>query len=127
LCPRLTAGHSKPVVGTLDPEGFCLDSLNFSGRFAPQIVLSEGPPVLSPKARACTMHPIDHAIGRRTGMAREPQGETEFRAHHVGLERLREHLERVLLSSEVQYGVRFDEDSASGEFAYSWAAIWSEN
>jgi len=36
-------------------------------------------------------------------------------------------LERVLLSSEVQYGVRFDEDSASGEFAYSWAAIWSEN
>jgi hypothetical protein len=60
-------------------------------------------------------------------MGRDPQGETEFGAHHVGLERLRELLERVLLSSEVQYSVRFDDDRASGEFAYSWAAIWSEN
>ncbi len=53
--------------------------------------------------------------------------EIEIRAHHVGLERLRESIERLLVSSEVQYGVRFDHESTGGEFAYSWAAIWSEN
>jgi|SRR5437879_7755829 len=115
------------MVGTLAPEGFCLDLLHFSGRFTPANRFSEGAPVLSLKARPCTIRPIDHAIGRRAGMARRPQGKTEFGANHVGLERLRERLERVLLSSEVQYAVRFDDDSASGEFAYSWAAIWSEN
>lgn len=35
-------------------------------------------------------------------------------------------MERVLRSDK-QYGVRFDNDGANGEFAYSWAAIWSEN
>ena len=34
-------------------------------------------------------------------------------------------LERFV--QDVQYGVRFDNDSAGGEFAYSWAAICSEN
>ncbi len=47
--------------------------------------------------------------------------------HHIGLERLRECIERLLLSSEVQYAVRFDNDRADGEFTYSWTAIWSEN
>jgi hypothetical protein len=60
-------------------------------------------------------------------MAREQRPEKKAGAHHVGLERLRERIERVLLNSDVQYGVRFDDDSAGGEFAYSWAAIWSEN
>lgn len=35
-------------------------------------------------------------------------------------------MERVL-RSDMEYGVRFDNGSANGEFAYSWAAIWSEN
>ena len=35
-------------------------------------------------------------------------------------------MERVLRSDK-QYAVRFDNASADGEFAYSWAAIWSEN
>lgn len=60
-------------------------------------------------------------------MAREEQGESEMRAHHIGLERLKECIERVLVSADVQYCVRFDDDAAGGEFAYSWAAIWSEN
>jgi hypothetical protein len=60
-------------------------------------------------------------------MAREEQGESEMRRHVVAVERLKERIARVLLSAEVGYGVRFDEEASSGEFAYSWAAIWSEN
>ena len=59
-------------------------------------------------------------------MAQERQPESEIIVY-VGLERLREGIERLLLSSEVQYGVCFDDESAGSEFAYSWAAIWSEN
>jgi len=117
------AGHLKPVGSPRFAE-FVLEDLH------QQRVLSEGATVLSPKAHACTIHPIDPVdpvMGRRPGMARERQPETEFRAHHIGLERLRECIERVLLSSDVQYGVRFDNDSAGGEFAYSWAAICSKN
>jgi hypothetical protein len=46
--------------------------------------------------------------------------------HIIGVESLRERMERVLRSDK-HYGVRFDNSSATGEFAYSWAAIWSEN
>ena len=60
-------------------------------------------------------------------MAREQQLDTDIGARHTGLERLRESIERLLLTSEVQYGVRFDNNCADCEFAYSWAAIWSEN
>jgi hypothetical protein len=60
-------------------------------------------------------------------MAPEQQLETKVGAHHMGLERLRERIERVLLRSDVHYSVGFDHGSADGEFAYSWAAIWSEN
>ena len=66
-------------------------------------------------------------MGRRKSLAREQQPESRPQAHHIGLERLRERIERVLLSSEVEYGIRFDNETAGGEFAYSWAAIWSEN
>lgn len=44
----------------------------------------------------------------------------------IGVESLRERIERVLRSDK-HYGIRFDDSSANGEFAYSWAAIWSEN
>jgi hypothetical protein len=60
-------------------------------------------------------------------MAREQQTDTGIGARHMGLERLRESIERLLLTSEVQYSVRFDNHCAGSEFAYSWAAIWSEN
>ena len=60
-------------------------------------------------------------------MAREQQPDTDIGARHTGLERLRESIERLLLTSDVQYGVRFDNSCAGSEFSYSWAAIWSEN
>jgi hypothetical protein len=60
-------------------------------------------------------------------MGGEQQPETKVGPHDVGLERLRKCIERVLLSSEVRYAVRFDNDVGEGEFAYSWSAIWSEN
>jgi hypothetical protein len=60
-------------------------------------------------------------------MAQERQPESDIGVHHLGLERLKECIERVLRSSEVQYGVRFDNENVGSEFAYSWAAIWSEN
>jgi hypothetical protein len=60
-------------------------------------------------------------------MERERQRVAKIGVQYIiGLESLRERMERVL-RSDAQYGVRFDNDSASGEFAYSWAAIWSEN
>ena len=59
-------------------------------------------------------------------MAQEQQQESALRCY-IGLERLKECIERVLVSADVQYCVRFDDDAAGGEFAYSWAAIWSEN
>ena len=55
------------------------------------------------------------------------QFQGEIPASDEGLDRLRESIERLLMSSDVQYGVRFDNEWAGGEFAYSWAAIWSEN
>jgi len=58
-------------------------------------------------------------------MAREQPPDTDIGARHS--ERLRESIERFLLSSEVQYGVRFDNHCAGSDFAYSWSAIWSEN
>jgi hypothetical protein len=60
-------------------------------------------------------------------MARQQEPATDIGARYTGLERLRESIERLLLNSEVQYGVRFDDNCADSEFAYSWAAIWSEN
>jgi hypothetical protein len=60
-------------------------------------------------------------------MAREEQPATDIGARRTGLERLRESIERLLLNSDVQYSVRFDNSCADSEFAYSWAAIWSEN
>ena len=60
-------------------------------------------------------------------MERERQRMAKIGVHYIiGLESLRERMERVL-KSDTQYGVRFDNESANGEFAYSWAAIWSEN
>jgi len=60
-------------------------------------------------------------------MERERQRAAKIGVHYIiGVESLRERMERVM-KSEVRYGVRFDNDSAKGEFAYSWAAIWSEN
>jgi hypothetical protein len=60
-------------------------------------------------------------------MAADRRLETDFRAHPIALERLRKCIERLLLSSDVEYQVRFGNESVSAEFAYSWAAIWSEN
>ena len=60
-------------------------------------------------------------------MDRERQRAAKVGLHYIiGAESLRERMERVLRSDK-QYGVRFDNDGANGEFAYSWAAIWSEN
>ena len=60
-------------------------------------------------------------------MERERQRMAKIGVHYIiGLESLRERMERVL-KSDTQYRVRFDNDSVNGEFAYSWAAIWSEN
>jgi hypothetical protein len=60
-------------------------------------------------------------------MDRERQRMAKIGAHYIiGVESLRERMERVLRSDK-EYGVRFDNGSADGEFAYSWAAIWSEN
>uniref|UniRef100_UPI00397DB66A hypothetical protein n=1 Tax=Salmonella sp. SAL04286 TaxID=3159864 RepID=UPI00397DB66A len=67
------------------------------------------------------------ALGRSASMAREQQPETDIGARHTGLERLRESIEHLLMTSEVQYGVRFDDHCTDSQFAYSWAAIWSEN
>jgi len=60
-------------------------------------------------------------------MAREQQPDTDIGARYTGLERLRESIERLLVTSDVRYGVRFDNNCAGPEFSYSWAAIWSEN
>ena len=60
-------------------------------------------------------------------MAREEQGESEMRRHPIAVERLREHIENLLRSADVEYGVCFDEEASGSQFAYSWAAIWSEN
>lgn len=53
--------------------------------------------------------------------------ETDFRAHPIALERLRQCIQGLLLSSDVEYRVGFDTERAGAEFAYSWDAIWSEN
>lgn len=60
-------------------------------------------------------------------MDRERKRAAEVISGYIGLGQLRERIERLLLSSDVQYGVRFDNGGAEGEFVYSWAAIWSEN
>jgi hypothetical protein len=60
-------------------------------------------------------------------MAREEHGESEMRGHPIAIERLKERIENLLLSADVEYGVRFDDNVSGGQFAYSWAAIWSEN
>jgi hypothetical protein len=58
---------------------------------------------------------------------RERQRTVKSGVHYIiGLESLRERIERVLRSDK-HYSVRFDNSSVNGEFAYSWAAIWSEN
>ena len=60
-------------------------------------------------------------------MAREQNLDINLRIHPISLERLKEYIERVLPTADLNYGVRFDDESAGIQFAYSWAAIWSEN
>jgi hypothetical protein len=60
-------------------------------------------------------------------MASDENLDVNFRRHPIGLERLKEYIERALPTSDLNYGVRFDNESAGLQFAYSWAAIWSEN
>jgi hypothetical protein len=60
-------------------------------------------------------------------MASEEDRDLSFRTNAIALERLKEYIERALPTCDVSYGVRFDNDSAGVQFAYSWAAIWSEN
>lgn len=60
-------------------------------------------------------------------MAGEQNPDANFRTHPIGFERLKEYIERALPTGELSYNVRFDDESAGIQFAYSWAAIWSEN
>jgi hypothetical protein len=60
-------------------------------------------------------------------MGREENLDLNFRASTIALERLKEYIERALPTCELSYGVRFDNENAGLQFAYSWAAIWSEN
>lgn len=81
---------------------------------------------MSPQARACTIWGIDPAMGADL-VEHEGRRATKIGVRYIiGVESLRERIERVLRSDE-HYGVRFDNSSANGEFSYSWAAIWSEN
>jgi hypothetical protein len=60
-------------------------------------------------------------------MGSEENLDLNLRRHPIGLERLKEYIERTLPTSDLNYGVRFENESAGLQFAYSWAAIWSEN
>jgi hypothetical protein len=60
-------------------------------------------------------------------MASEENLNLNFKAHLIALERLKECIERALPDADLNYAVRFDNERAGVQFAYSWAAIWSEN
>jgi len=60
-------------------------------------------------------------------MAREQNPDVNLKIHPIGLERLKEYIERALPTADVNYSVSFDNESTGIQFAYSWAAIWSEN